>query len=113
MIHLCPDQKAREVPPALTALTFAFLLVTTGGQRRPKTIKQTAAWCAVPETAPVAATRIISKQQVWHPINFNPKSDSWSKHPFVRQKTATPYCLKCFPNAQIRASQDSSQISWE
>ncbi|MGH6829965.1 MAG: hypothetical protein ACREDG_02300, partial [Methylocella sp.] len=45
--------------------------------------------------------------------NFNPKSDSRSKHPFVCQKTATPYCLKCFPNAQIRASQDSSQISWE
>ncbi len=52
--------------------------------------------------------KIMNKQQVWRPINFSPISKSCSKDPFVRQKTATPYRLNSFQNAQIRASQDSS-----
>jgi hypothetical protein len=66
-------------------------------------IKQPAPWRAVPETASDCRHKIMSKQQVWRPINFNPKLESCSKDPLVRQKTATPYGLKCFPNAQTRA----------
>lgn len=69
-------------------------------------IKQPAVWPALPGTAPGCCHKIMRKQQVWRPINLSPKSESCSKDPFVRQKTATPYGLNCFPNGQIRAGPE-------
>ncbi len=80
---------------------FRFFLGAAVGGRAPRRSKQPAPW----RTArPGCRHKIMSKLRAWRPIKSYPTTETCLKDPFVRQKTATPYCLKCLPNGQVRAT---------
>lgn len=109
MTHLCPDQKARGVPPALTVLTLYFFLSRPG--QRPKTIT-IAASCAVPEPPPAAATKTSTNNKFGVRSMLTLDRNHLETH-FCTPKNRHSYGLKCVPNGQIRAGKAQAKVRGE